>query len=615
MEARHDAPDHAGASRRVLACVALGAALLAPVRATTPDRETDPTSDLAAARELFQRNLQAIRDQDREAYLACYLESPELVRTGPDGPSLGYEGFAAGAGGDWPEVFQGRDLQLVPIRPGVVYGTYRYRIVQDGVPSSGLSERLFVATPQGWRIAVTTAFPAAPGIPPPPLALVGATLVDGTGRPPVADSVVLIRGGRIDCAGGRQECTVPPGIETLDLAGRYLTPGLIDAHVHLSQSGWVDGRPDAVDVRDRYPYAEVVATLAARPERFFRAYLCSGVTGVFDVGGYPWTWRLIGRSEGDPWAPHVEAAGPLLSTVDSWLNLPGERQFDYMENEETVRRAVAYHAAFGSKVVKVWYVPTPRRPTATLAALVRLAGAEAHARGMRFIVHATGLAEATEAVGAGADVLVHSITDRQVDDAFLDLALRQGTILVPTLIVHQGYVEAAGGTFHEDRYPLDCVDPLTLARARETATLHPNGPNRERLLQARARSFQAWQIGSANLVRLHKAGIPIALGTDAGNPLTLHGPSIHAELEAMERAGLSPTEVLVAATRDAARAMGRDQDLGTLEAGKVADLLILDEDPTRSAKGFRSLRQVIRAGVVHDRSALLPSPSGDEPRP
>ncbi len=113
-------------------------------------------------------------------------------------------------------------------------------------------------------------------------------------------------------------------------------------------------------------------------------------------------------------------------------------------------------------------------------------------------------------------------------------------------------------------------------------------------------------------MRLHAAGIPIALGTDAGNPLVLHGPSVYAEMEAMQKAGLPAMEVLLAATQHAARAMGREKDLGTVEAGKVADLLVLDADPSQDIRNFRKLRQVIRGGVVHDRSDLLPrSGSGD----
>src|SRR5262249_28153354 len=161
-------------------------------------------------------------------------------------------------------------------------------------------------------------FDAPPGTPPPPRALIGATLIDGTGAPPVRDAVVVMRAGKIDCAGTRERCPVPEGVGVMEMTGLFIVPGLVDAHVHFSQTGWADARPDSIDLRVRYPYEQVVGDLRSHPERFFRSYLCSGVTAVFDVGGYPWTWGLRARAQTDSGAPHVAAAGPLLSTLDHW---------------------------------------------------------------------------------------------------------------------------------------------------------------------------------------------------------------------------------------------------------------------------------------------------------
>src|SRR2546430_15384584 len=175
------------------------------------------------------------------------------------------------------------------------------------------------------------------------MALVGATLVDGTGAPAVPTAVDPMRESRITCAGPRATSAVPPDADAVSAIGKWIIPGLIDTHVHFSQTGWVDGRPDALDLRDRYPYDVVEAELHARPERFFRSYLCSGVTSVFDVGGYPWTLELQERTARSTRAPRVRAAGSLLSTIDFWLNLPDQRQFIYMADEGTVRQAVRAH--------------------------------------------------------------------------------------------------------------------------------------------------------------------------------------------------------------------------------------------------------------------------------
>jgi len=564
-------------------------------------------ADLAAARALFEKNLRAIEERDRDVYLSCYLESEHLARTGPTGFELGYEALAAGAGTGWPEVFEGRDLRLTPVEPGLVYGTYRYRVVyedQEAVTGrrevTGLSERLFVETPEGWKIAVTTAFEAPPGTPPPPRALVGGTLVDGTGAEPVPEAVVLLRDGRIECAGTREECPVPEGVDPLDVSGRWITPGLIDAHVHFSQTGWADGRPDALDVRDRYPYPEVIARQQAHPERWFRAYLCSGVTSVFDVGGYPWTLDLPEQAETDTRAPRVAAAGPLLSTWDFWLNLPAERQFVYLADDEAGREGVRYLAERGADAVKVWFIPVEERDFADMEAAVLAAGEAAQERGVPLIVHATGLREAKVALRAGTHLLVHSVWDQPVDEEFLQLAQEHGTIYNPTLTVPDGYQRmfeaAANDAPPEIDDPHGCVDAETRRRVAETVEFE--GPPQSVLERRKQATERRAEIGAANLKRVHEAGIPVAMGTDAGNPLTLHGPAVYAELEAMEAAGLTPMEVLVAATRGGARAMGRERELGTVEAGKWADLLVLAADPTASTRAFREVELVVRGGVA-----------------
>src|SRR5262249_40690909 len=154
-----------------------------------------------------------------------------LVRTEADGSRKGYDTLAKEAG-EWPDSFEGLALDLVSLRPGLVYGTYRYRVRYGAREVSGISERFFLKTDAGWQIAVTTAFAAPPGTPPAPRALIGATLLDGTGAAAVPDAVVILRGGKIDCAGTRAQCPIPDGVESLDLKGLYLTPGIVDAHVH-----------------------------------------------------------------------------------------------------------------------------------------------------------------------------------------------------------------------------------------------------------------------------------------------------------------------------------------------------------------------------------------------
>jgi imidazolonepropionase-like amidohydrolase len=295
----------------------------------------------------------------------------------------------------------------------------------------------------------------------------------------------------------------------------------------------------------------------------------------------------------------------LLSTVDFWLNLPGQRQFIHMTDEETVRAAVRSHAAWGAAAIKVWYIMPPQPPdTAAMARLLMTAGDEARRAGLPLIVHATGLPGAKDAVRAGAHLLVHSVTGDTVDDEFLSLARAAGTYYTPTLTVYDGYRQVAERRVERDRQPLACVDPETRTKVLATDTVAPDQrPTEERLARTRDRATRQYQVALENLARVHAAGIPVVLGTDAGNPLTLHGASVFMELEAMEAAGLSPMDVVVAATSTGARAMGLDSS-GTVTLGAVADLVVLDADPLAGIGNVRRIALVVRRGEIHTREEL-----------
>jgi imidazolonepropionase-like amidohydrolase len=433
------------------------------------------------------------------------------------------------------------------------------------------------------------------------LALEGGTLVN-PGAAPIPDATVVVRSGRVLCAGPATECLPPAGSTRLAVKGAYVGPGLIDAHVHYSQTGWVDGRPDAIDLRSRYPYDSVIRDLASHPERFDRSNLCSGVTSVFDVGGYPWTYALARASRTASDAPRVVAAGPLLATIQVDSQMRG--QFDYMSDSATVRAAVHEHQRQGAEALKVWYIQVPDSVHPHAKAMLMLAAGEARKAGLRLIVHATELPQAKDALEAGAVVLVHDVDTGTIDDEFLGAAKRNHTILIPTLTVLEGYADVFSGRSPGLRYPLDCVDPGTRQklemvlpdslRARGEAFFR--GPEAKRLRDT----------GAENLRRLYEAGIPIAMGTDAGNPGTAHGPSVYREMEAMQQAGMPAAAVFAAATIVAARAMALDGEIGSIAPGKRADLVVFEADPTADAGNVRRIRFVIRNGKLYPQHQLLP---------
>jgi len=174
----------------------------------------------------------------------------------------------------------------------------------------------------------------------------------------------------------------------------------------------------------------------------------------------------------------------------------------------------------------------------------------------------------------------------------------------PTLTVFEGYRRLFTGDLGDGlRDDLSAVSPWVRERVLRTPEVVPPA-EASRARDLAQRGAERLLVMEANLRRLHDAGVPVVLGTDAGNPLTLHGPSVFRELEAMAAAGMEPLEVLAAATSVAARALGREDDLGRVAPGYVADLLVLEEDPAAGVTAFRSLRRVLRAGVLHEREDL-----------
>lgn len=443
--------------------------------------------------------------------------------------------------------------------------------------------------------------------------LTGGTIIDGTGKPPIANGVVVVIGQRIACVGTAGQCPVPGDARREDVGGKFVTPGLVDAHVHFSQTGWVDGRPDGLAAPSLYPYPETARALRDRPERWWRAYLCSGITAVYDVGGHPWTTRLSAEAERRN-MPHVRAAGPLITHAGrTALDVDDEiYTFLPMATSADVKNSVAKLKAMGAQAVKVWYLaPRPDRREELDARMMEV-GTEARKAGLDLIVHATGLREAKVALRAGAVLLVHSVENQPVDDEFIALLKRNDGVYAPTLVVGRNASRARSaielGVSHPVDDPGGCVDSATVAKIANVEPLRALIPADRRSAETAFRRLELVGARSGimaqNLRRVHAAGGRIVVATDAGNPLTLHGPSIYQEMEAMQAAGLSAADIVVMGTRNGARAMGREQDFGTLEAGKLADLLVLSEDPTRDVRAFRSLTHVMRGGALRARSEL-----------
>jgi imidazolonepropionase-like amidohydrolase len=445
-------------------------------------------------------------------------------------------------------------------------------------------------------------------------ALTGATVIDGTGAPAIPQGVVLVEGERLTCVGSATDCPIPEDAARVDVSGHYLTPGLVDAHVHFSQTGWIDGRPDGLSAPDLYPYIETSRYNRDHPERWHRSYLCTGITAVYDVGGHPWTTGLPAAAEDDPDAAHVRASGPLITHATRTALMVDDELYTFlpMDTPEEVSASVAKLVEMGSTAAKVWYLRPRADRRDELDARLLQVGEEAKAAGLELIVHATSLREAKMALKAGAKLLVHSVQDQHVDEEFLKLLRQNDAVYAPTLVVGGFWTRATGSIAlnvpPEIDDPNGCVDPGTQAKLQHTAELQALMPEARRSPEAFYRRLERGGMSRAimneNLRRVHEAGATIATATDAGNPLTLHGPSIYNEMEAMQAAGIAAPDIVVMSTRNGAVAMKRLDDFGTLETGKIADLIVLAENPNEDVRAFRSLTHVMRAGMLREQREL-----------
>ena len=435
--------------------------------------------------------------------------------------------------------------------------------------------------------------------------LTGATIYDGTASDPVYDGIVVINDQRIECIGESGDCKFPEDSEVTNLNGRFITPGIVDAHVHFFQTGFFDSRPDAMDITETYPFAEVAAYQKKYPQRYYNAYLCSGITAVYDVGGMSWSIDLQDHAEQIPDAPHVAAAGPLLTPVPGApFDLPSDKVLVQLDSEETGIKTVQYLSELGSTGIKFWQLSMDP----DYLQRVEAAAEEIKKRDNQMIAHATTLEQAKAALRNGTRLLVHSVADQEVDEEFIELARENGTYYNPTLIVGSGYLlayrAAAGIDPLEIDDPAGCVDQKT-RKLIESASRFSDHPRFSEAMLNRLRNFnpdtdRVSEVQAANLRKLHEAGIPVVVGTDAGNPGTLHGISIFEELEAMQNAGIPAEDLIVMATKNGAKSMRRFDDFGTLEAGKFANLVILNQNPADDISNMRSRTHVMIKGVLKE---------------
>ncbi|MDT8323316.1 MAG: amidohydrolase family protein [Bacteroidota bacterium] len=441
------------------------------------------------------------------------------------------------------------------------------------------------------------------------LAIVHATVIHTHEKRLLEDAVVLVADGRITRVAPAADIEIPQNCRIVDATGKYLLPGLVDGHIHFFQSGGLYTRPDAIDLRKHMPYAQELDSIRANIDDVFRRYLRCGITTVADAGGPMWNFDVRDAARRTAEAPRVFLTGPLIASYQPDALTTDDPPIIKVFSPEEARTLVRKQAAENPAFIKVWYVVSKRlslgleefRPT--MEAIVD----ESRKAGLPVWVHATELETARAAVQAGADVLVHDVTDVEVDEAFLTLARERGVIVVPTLWVFQSYALVLAGQFTPTREELAMADPRILGTLFDIRGMRSGDlPARAQALRDREGLELPSPVAMTNVRKLHQAGVRLAAGTDAGNIGVLHGPSLYRELALMRQAGMSAHDVLIAATLNGAALVGMEEQCGSIEEGKCADLLLLNSNPLEDVRNCADIYRVVRDGRVYDPAQLLP---------
>jgi imidazolonepropionase-like amidohydrolase len=408
------------------------------------------------------------------------------------------------------------------------------------------------------------------------------------------DMAIVIRGARIVAIDRPNGAGVPRDAQVLDLAGKFAIPGLVDMHNHLGSGANIPGPP-------------VTGEAAARdPRRDLQRLLALGFTTVFATA-YPNVGEFVElrKAANDDSMPLSRLFGAGRGSTVEGGHASQPRFNPFLPNTTDQARAdVREMKALGVDAIKVTYsdqTHTGRTPVAVMRSeLMRATIDEAHSLGLRTYVHAPTLAHAKEVLRAGADGLAHSVADAPVDDELIGLMRKNRATYTTTLALYTSFADVSAWMRR-----LEAIDhhhvvaPGVYERYTSVAGA-----------QAYHNFFgtfppQNLQHARANARRLSSAGIPVLAGTDTGVTGVLLGVSSQMELVLLVEAGLTPAEALRAATMSPARALGREKDQGTLEPGKLADLVILDADPLADIRNIVKVSRVIKGGNLYEPAQLV----------
>src|SRR5213083_1330608 len=443
------------------------------------------------------------------------------------------------------------------------------------------------------------------------VSLVGGTVINPADGKVLPNATIVINGNKIERVSMGKQDAAALG-KQISCTGKFILPGYIDTHVHFFQSADLFTRPDGTDLNAVRPYKDEVAWIKSHLDDVFARYIRCGITSVVDVGGPMWNFDVRKKANATAKAPRVAVAGPLISSVSREKLDLGDPPIVKIDTPDQAREFVRKLAEQKPDLVKIWYIVDKDHPVDSFRPIVRATIEESHAHKIRVAVHATELETARAAVEEGADVLVHSVTDKSVDDMFVKLLRDRHVILCPTLVVFERYGRTFSHQLNLTTEEQKWGNPEVVASLDVTKIPQDKLPDRVKTALADPKAAldkinKTYEVALPNLKKLEDAGVTIAAGTDAGNIGTIHGPALFREYQLMKEAGLTPMQILQCATANAAKLFGGGTGarIGKIENGYFADLVILNCNPLDDIAHASDIDTVIKNGVPYPADSIL----------
>jgi imidazolonepropionase-like amidohydrolase len=419
---------------------------------------------------------------------------------------------------------------------------------------------------------------------------------------------IVLKGDRIQqLVKYKATSKIPDSVQVIDGNGKYLMPGMIDGHIHFFQSGGLYTRPDAVNLGKFYSYEKDQQWIRDNHADIMRRYLAVGITTVVDVGGPLSNYEVKKQNESSTLMPNAWVTGPLISTYQPPNLDPKDPPIVKVNSEEEARALVRKQLPYKPDFIKIWYIVLPNQPATSTLPIIKAAIDESHKNGLKVCVHATEYETAKLSVEAGADILVHSVDDQLLDASFLQMMKQKKVTYIPTAIVASKYREVFSQQHRMSMHDFTYANPFVLGTLFDLQHLPEKETGFSYMTLRKQVKIPSKEdsVISRNMKLVADAGINVVAGTDAGNIGTQHASSFYTELLAMKDAGLTNEQILRSCTWNAAIAFGKETEVGSVSNGKLANLLLLNNNPFNSLEHVNDIAIVINRGQFIKPDTLL----------